>query len=281
MRKFYVEPVHAIEDIKRVTFMDLENKRRQMRYEIKKKVELTSDDNVRSVVDRARDKGIIFDAEDFEILADRWLSKDDKDIAEKAKTSRGLNKYLHTLGSKSIAQVASGRYGRNPNRDDMWVVTHTKKDGNPVTEQAGEAITQIKAIIERREPAERVCSQGSIYWSPNDACGQVLGREHSGRVRGVGPGPTPGKSTSYTSGQGSISSAPTLRERALVVEVESLKNLYASQTEVIKEQNVNFKSKALYQAQQEELANVKRMVEMLMKGKQPSMGNNQEGDVLV
>jgi hypothetical protein len=45
-----VEPVHAIEDIKRVTFMDLGNKRRQMRYETKKKLELTSDDNVRSVV---------------------------------------------------------------------------------------------------------------------------------------------------------------------------------------------------------------------------------------
>jgi hypothetical protein len=73
-----VEPVHTIEDIKRVTFMNLGNKRRQMRYEIKKKVELISDEHVQSMVDRARDKDIIFDAEDFEILADWWLSEDDK-----------------------------------------------------------------------------------------------------------------------------------------------------------------------------------------------------------
>lgn len=141
---------------------------------------------------------------------------------------------------------------------------------------------QIKAIIERQGPSERVCSEGSIYWSHNDACGQVFGQEHSGRVRGVGPGPTPGKSTSYTSVQRSISSTPTPRERELVVEVETLKNLYTSQTEVIQEQSNRLKEQsakleeqtALYHAQQEEMANVKRMIEMIMKGKQPSMGNN-------
>jgi hypothetical protein len=99
-----------------------------------------------------------------------------------------------------------------------------------------------------------VCSQGSIYWSPNDAYGQVLGREHSGHVRRVGLGLTPNKSTSYTSGQGSISSVPTPREQALAIEMECLKNLYESQN-------------VLYQAQQEELVAVKRMVEMIMQGK--------------
>jgi len=36
-----------------------------------------------------------------------------------------------------------------------------------------------------------------------------------------------------------------------------------------------------YAAQQEELTAVKRMVAMIMAGKQPSMVNNEEGDVLV
>jgi hypothetical protein len=112
-----------------------------------------------------------------------------------------------------------------------------------------------------RSPAERVCSQGSIYWSHNDACAQVLGREHPGRVRGVGLGPTPGKSTSYTSGQGSISSGPTPKEQEMAAEMERLKTLY--------------------EAQQEELAAVKRMVALIMAEKQSSMGNNEEGDVLV
>jgi hypothetical protein len=39
--------------------------------------------------------------------------------------------------------------GETPNRDDMWCVTHTKKDGNPVTEKAGEAIVSAKYVLLR------------------------------------------------------------------------------------------------------------------------------------
>jgi hypothetical protein len=67
----------AIEEIKRVTFMDLAKKRRQLRYEVKNALKLTEDDNIESVVDRAGRFGM-FDAEDFEIQVDRWLSVDDK-----------------------------------------------------------------------------------------------------------------------------------------------------------------------------------------------------------
>jgi hypothetical protein len=126
--------------------------------------------------------------------------------------------------------------------------------------------TQNKAkilteIIENQSPAERVCSQGLVYWSHNDACAQVLGQEHSGRVRGVGLGPTPSKSTFYTSGEGSISNAPTPKELEMAAEMERLKTLY--------------------ETQQEELAAVKRMVDLIMAEKQSSMGNNEEGDVLI
>jgi hypothetical protein len=120
-----------------------------------------------------------------------------------------------------------------------------------------------------------VCSQRSVYWSHNDACVQVLGREHSGRVSGVGLGPTPDKSTSYTSGQGSISSAPTPKELEIAAEMERLKTLYEAQSIKLQEQNNK------YEAQQEELVAVKRMVAMIIVRKQPSMGNNEDGDVLV
>jgi lipid II:glycine glycyltransferase (peptidoglycan interpeptide bridge formation enzyme) len=72
-----VEPVEAINDIKRVTLMKFGKKRRQYRYEIKKAMKLKDDDNVQSVVERAG-KYRVFDAEDFEIQVDRWLSKEDK-----------------------------------------------------------------------------------------------------------------------------------------------------------------------------------------------------------
>lgn len=72
-----MEPVNAIEYIKRITFMDLAKKIRQLRYEVKKGLKLTVDDNIESVVSRADQFGI-FDTEDFEIQVDRWLSQEDK-----------------------------------------------------------------------------------------------------------------------------------------------------------------------------------------------------------
>ncbi|XP_062171516.1 uncharacterized protein LOC133877289 [Alnus glutinosa] len=111
----------------------------------------------------------------------------------------------------------------------MFIVSHIKKDGNPMNAVAGEAMAKMRAIIDNQSLAKRVCSQGSIYWSPNDACTQVLGREHSGRVRGVGLGPTLGKSTSYTSGQRSISSASTPMKQAMVAEMKRLKTLFEEQ----------------------------------------------------
>jgi hypothetical protein len=63
------------------------------------------------------------------------------------------------------------------------------------------------------------------YFKITGSCHE-LGREHFGRVRGLGLGPTPVKSISYTSGQGSISSAPTPKELEMAAEMERLKTLY-------------------------------------------------------
>ncbi|XP_062167756.1 uncharacterized protein LOC133873961 isoform X3 [Alnus glutinosa] len=138
---------------------------------------------------------------------------------------------------------------------------------------------KMREIIENQSPAEQVCSQGSIYWSHNDACAQVLGREHFGHVRRVGLGPTPSKSTSYTSGHGSISSLPTPKELEMDAEIERLKTMYEAQNIKLQEQDHQLQEQNnKYAAQQEELAAVKRMVAMIMAGKQPSMGNSKEAN---
>jgi hypothetical protein len=126
------------------------------------------------------------------------------------------------------------------------------------------------------------CVHRSVYWLHNDACAQVLGRVHSDRVRGVGLGPTLGKSTSYTFGQGSITSLPTPKELEMAAEMECLKTMYKVQNIKLQEQDHQLQEQNnKYAAQQEELAAVKHMVAMIMAGKQPSMGNNEENDVLV
>ncbi len=72
-----MEPVHDIENIKWVMLMDLTKKRRQLRYETKKGLNLTEDDTVESVVSRA-EQGRLFEEENFELQVDKWLSQADK-----------------------------------------------------------------------------------------------------------------------------------------------------------------------------------------------------------
>jgi hypothetical protein len=50
---------------------------------------------------------------------------------------------------------------------------------------------KIRTIIENQSPSEPESSQESVYWSHNNLCTQVLGREHFGRVCGVGLGRLP------------------------------------------------------------------------------------------
>jgi len=75
--KFYFEPVHLLPHIKRLTLMDLAKKRRQYRYEIKKGLNLKRGDTIQSVISRASTANV-FDAEDFEMQVDTWLSSADQ-----------------------------------------------------------------------------------------------------------------------------------------------------------------------------------------------------------
>lgn len=72
-----MEPIHDLANIKRITLMDLTKKRRQYRYEVKKDLNLKEYDIVESVVNKA-EIALVFDAKDFEMQVDRWLSPADK-----------------------------------------------------------------------------------------------------------------------------------------------------------------------------------------------------------
>jgi hypothetical protein len=59
--------------------MDLAKKRKQYRYEVKRGLNLKEGDTVESMVSRAS-TALVFDAEDFEMQVDTWLSSADKVI---------------------------------------------------------------------------------------------------------------------------------------------------------------------------------------------------------
>jgi hypothetical protein len=56
--------------------MDLAKKRRQYRYKIKRGLNLKQGDTVQSVISKASTADV-FDAEDFEMQVDMWLSSTD------------------------------------------------------------------------------------------------------------------------------------------------------------------------------------------------------------
>ncbi|XP_016192133.1 uncharacterized protein LOC107633014 [Arachis ipaensis] len=73
--------------------------------------------------------------------------------------------------------------GKTIGRGEGWTMSHKKKNGSYMNEDArlvGEAIE----LIESQDPSSKEFSQ-------NDSLAQVLGKEHPGRVRGLGFSPCP------------------------------------------------------------------------------------------
>ncbi|XP_060186727.1 uncharacterized protein LOC132616141 isoform X3 [Lycium barbarum] len=100
--------------------------------------------------------------------------------------NRRKQTYTHTNGSKSLPRRKAEeehKRGRPMSRGELWPLTHKRKDSTYMNEAA-------KLIGEQ---TERIESQDGVSKkiSEFDSLAQVLGKEHAGRVRGVGYGPTP------------------------------------------------------------------------------------------
>ncbi|XP_061374182.1 uncharacterized protein LOC133316450 [Gastrolobium bilobum] len=106
------------------------------------------------------------------------LSDKAKKYSEINTRNRAKQTIMHTLGSKSIARTKydlEQKHGRKFSRGEMWAISHTKKDGNILCEEAREKNDELQAEIEE-------------ITSEDEAFETVLGKEHPGRVRGKGYG---------------------------------------------------------------------------------------------
>ncbi|XP_070038305.1 uncharacterized protein [Nicotiana tomentosiformis] len=81
--------------------------------------------------------------------------------------------------------------GQNPERGQLYLVTHRNEDGSYVNEAAKEICEKIELAL-----SQSTVDESKI--SPNDAIGKVLGKEHSGRVRCLGLGVVPGRAFRQT-----------------------------------------------------------------------------------
>ncbi|XP_025685566.1 uncharacterized protein [Arachis hypogaea] len=122
---------------------------------------------------------------DKELTFEENLKRKPAGIEEKCRKNainRSKQLYTHTGGSKTMTRKKHEE-GRPIGRGEVWTMSHKKKNGSYMNEDArvvGEAIEHI----ESQDPSSKESSQ-------NDSLAQVLGKEHPGRVRGLGFGPCP------------------------------------------------------------------------------------------
>ncbi|RWR97740.1 bromodomain-containing protein 4-like protein isoform X3 [Cinnamomum micranthum f. kanehirae] len=128
-------------------------------------------------------------SEDYAWLVQYWGSPEVQAVASKNKANRSSQKLRHRGGTKSFArhrdeETRSRTDGSIPTRADLFIRTHSRKDGTPVDEKSTEIISKFKELSAAQEGGSSSSIGDDIYT-------QVMGAERHGRVRGYGLGPTP------------------------------------------------------------------------------------------
>ncbi|MQM12542.1 hypothetical protein Taro_045458 [Colocasia esculenta] len=84
-------------------------------------------------------------------------------------------------------KVMLQKSGQDMDRSELFIVTHTRKDGIPVNSQCAVAIEKIQALKQSQSSASSSQTVASKY----DIYSQVLGEDNPSHVRGLGTGLTP------------------------------------------------------------------------------------------
>ncbi|PPR96982.1 hypothetical protein GOBAR_AA23689 [Gossypium barbadense] len=105
-----------------------------------------------------------------------------KDRERIGTTSRQKQKFTHTTGSRSFASVAEA---------ELFEITHRKKDGSPMTSEAGEVMEKLKEKKMEYEVIASTDSSVNLENIDNRIITEVLGPEMYSRVRFQGSGVTP------------------------------------------------------------------------------------------
>ncbi|KAH1090869.1 hypothetical protein J1N35_018126 [Gossypium stocksii] len=109
-------------------------------------------------------------------------------------SSRQKQKFTHTARSRSFACVAEAEEvssGQKVGCLQLFDITHRKKDGSPMTSEAGEIMEKIKQKKAEYEAAASTDSSVNLEEIDNRIIIDVLGPERYGRVRFQGSGITP------------------------------------------------------------------------------------------
>ncbi|KAL5847500.1 hypothetical protein ACOSQ3_011024 [Xanthoceras sorbifolium] len=116
---------------------------------------------------------------EFDIISSKYSDLAKKNKAPHTTSRKGLARLREDLRAKKSVESGDLEY-TEVDKVETWIAGHKHKDGMPVTEDTGEIIKQLEEI-----------SGNQATSISDDAVSQVLGKEHRGRVRGLGGGVTP------------------------------------------------------------------------------------------
>ncbi|XVE48567.1 hypothetical protein DITRI_Ditri01bG0011800 [Diplodiscus trichospermus] len=122
-------------------------------------------------------------------LISYWNSDETKKRCATNRANRLKLRGGHSSGTKSFARKREEERrkrpdGKEPTRAELYILTHTRKNGQPVDETAAELISKIREQEAKKQNTSQ-CSDES-----KDTFCQVMGVEKSNHVRTYGLGPT-------------------------------------------------------------------------------------------
>ncbi|XP_012467833.2 uncharacterized protein LOC105786100 isoform X1 [Gossypium raimondii] len=133
-------------------------------------------------------------------LISYWNSEDTKKRCARNRANRQKHTCGHSSGTKSYARICEEEQnkrpdGKEPTRAELYILTHTRKNGQPVDDTAAKLISKIREQEAKKQNTLQ-CSDES-----NDTLCQVMGEEQGKNVGpyGMGPnrtgifGPRPGR----------------------------------------------------------------------------------------
>eukprot|EP00268_Persea_americana_P048413 TRINITY_DN5113_c1_g1_i2.p1 TRINITY_DN5113_c1_g1~~TRINITY_DN5113_c1_g1_i2.p1 ORF type:complete len:427 (+),score=59.74 TRINITY_DN5113_c1_g1_i2:167-1447(+) len=174
------------------------------------------------------------DRQQWVSLVEFWGSQEGVERSKRNTENRAKQTMNHTAGTRSFARIREEERARNPNgqapdRIEVFRLTHTRRDGQPVDQAAEDALRQLNERMSQQPES----SQSST--ARNDIFTQVMGEDRRGRVRTFGLGVAP--SDIY----GPRLSAPEARRMA---EDERAKRIESEQSVVaLKEQMDQMKTR--------------------------------------
>lgn len=127
-----------------------------------------------------RDERVL--ADQWSVLVSQWSSQKWQSISAQNKANRARQKFSHTSGKKSFARIreeerAKRPDGQEPSRAELFILTRTRKNGQPVNEATAAVISQLRESTTQKE--ETLINKDEPQ---DDAYSRVMGQDRKGGV---------------------------------------------------------------------------------------------------